>query len=91
MLYNRSKAAADGAVIWLARLSVTSRATRFAYGARVGVPFDTKNESHRGRPTFTSADGLCYVSGVWSEIVPRVSTNSIIRRWLNGLKSRTES
>ena len=75
---NRSKAAADGAVIWLARSSVTSRATRFAYGSEKRVPFDSKNKNHKSRPTFIDADGVCYITGLWCEIVPRVSIDPVM-------------
>jgi hypothetical protein len=85
---------ADGAVIWLARLSVTSRATRFAYGVQIIVPFDANNQSHRGRPIVAGADGVDHVIGFWCEVVPRVSTDLIIWdyiQYLTGSRDRTES
>ncbi|KAF8761577.1 ATP binding [Rhizoctonia solani] len=44
-----SKAAADGSVIWAAKLSVVGRVTRTSYGTTVRTRYDPLNPDHLGR------------------------------------------
>ncbi|CAE6450133.1 unnamed protein product [Rhizoctonia solani] len=71
---NVAKAVADGAVIWEIQQGVQSRATRYAYGIKVQVPYEPSNVEHRGRQTHVDLDGRTYVSSAWSEIVAKAST-----------------
>jgi len=64
-----SKAVADGAVIWCAKLSVTSRATRVPYGVEINDPYDSKDADHAGRTVHRHDAGYDYVTGKWSQIV----------------------
>ncbi|KAF8606754.1 hypothetical protein BDV93DRAFT_468345 [Ceratobasidium sp. AG-I] len=64
-----SKAVADGAVIWCAKLSVTSRATRVPYGVEINDPYDAKDPDHVGRTVHRHDAGYDYVTGKWSQIV----------------------
>ncbi|KAG8717792.1 hypothetical protein FRC09_013664 [Ceratobasidium sp. 395] len=41
-----SKAVADGAVIWSAKLSVIRRTTRMSYGTDLNFPYDSRNPDH---------------------------------------------
>ncbi|QRV77751.1 heat shock protein 70 kDa 12A [Ceratobasidium sp. AG-Ba] len=66
-----SKAVADGAVIWCAKLSVTSRATRMPYGVEINDPYDSKDPDHAGRSVHRHDAGYDYVTGKWSQIVGR--------------------
>ncbi|KAG8703977.1 hypothetical protein FRC08_002527 [Ceratobasidium sp. 394] len=64
-----SKAVADGAVIWSAKLSVTSRATRMPYGVEINDPHDSRDPDHAGRSVHRHDAGYDYVTGKWSQIV----------------------
>jgi len=66
-----AKAVADGAVIWLIKSSVTSRAPRYSFGTEVSEMYDHNDKTHAGREAFTEADGHLHVLGYWSEIAPR--------------------
>jgi hypothetical protein len=79
-----AKAVADGAAAWYIRRSVTSRATRFAYGAVVRALYNISDWRHRGRIVYKDCDGD-RVHGVWSATVAKVSlydngTNAIMER-----------
>lgn len=67
----RSKAAADGAVIWAVRLAVVGRITRVAYGIPVRELYDYSNLEHHGR-TFTRRPQGDYVRGRWYEMIGKV-------------------
>ncbi|KAF8707544.1 ATP binding, partial [Rhizoctonia solani] len=64
-----SKAAADGSVIWAAKLSVVGRVTRTSYGTTVRTRYDPLNPDHLGRKFSRGNGGYQGVTGKWSEIV----------------------
>ncbi|CAE6435583.1 unnamed protein product [Rhizoctonia solani] len=64
-----SKAAADGSVIWAAKLSVVGRVTRTSYGTTVRTRYDPLNLDHLGRKITRGNGGYQGVTGKWSEIV----------------------
>ncbi|CAE6336881.1 unnamed protein product [Rhizoctonia solani] len=64
-----SKAAADGSVIWAAKLSVVGRVTRTAYGTTVRTRYDPLNPDHIDRKITRGNGGYQGVTGKWSEIV----------------------
>ncbi|CCO29727.1 Heat shock 70 kDa protein 12A [Rhizoctonia solani AG-1 IB] len=66
-----AKAVADGSVLWCAKRTVVSRATRMAYGIEVLTPYDRNNVQHCGRTTSMQLDGIEKVSGFWSQIVSK--------------------
>ncbi|ELU42318.1 hypothetical protein AG1IA_03652 [Rhizoctonia solani AG-1 IA] len=73
---NRSKAVAEGAIMWNTMTSVFSRAPNWSYGIQGYVRFDSYSSDHRERTTFTTPDGYQKVTGVWCEIVKKgVSLN----------------
>jgi hypothetical protein len=65
---------ADGAAAWYIRRSVTVRATRFAYGIAMRLPYDRFDPRHRGRTVNEDPDGDT-VRGIWSEIVAKVNSH----------------
>lgn len=69
---SRSKAAADGAVIWAVNLAVVGRVTRSAYGVITRKPYDPSLPEHQGRNVIESDEGQ-RVDGYWSEMVGMVS------------------
>jgi hypothetical protein len=70
-----AKAVADGAAAWYIRRSVTSRATRFAYGIHMKHPYNKDDWRHRGRTVRKDCDGD-NVHGVWGQTVARVSLHN---------------
>ncbi|CAE6459246.1 unnamed protein product [Rhizoctonia solani] len=75
-LKERSKAVAEGAIMWNTMTSVFSRAPNWSYGIQGYVRFDSYSSDHRERTTFTTPDGYEKVTGVWCEIVKKgVSLN----------------
>jgi hypothetical protein len=66
-----AKAVADGAAAWYIRRSVTSRATRFAYGPSLATLYSTSDPRHRNRTIHKDCDGDA-VHGVWGEFVAKV-------------------
>ncbi|QRW20330.1 TPR-1 domain-containing protein [Rhizoctonia solani] len=68
---NRSKAVAEGAIMWNTMTSVFSRAPNWSYGIQGYVRFDSYSSDHRERTTFTTPDGYQKVTGVWCEIVKK--------------------
>lgn len=71
---------ADGAVIWCAKLSVTSRATRVPYGVEINDPYDSKDPDHVGRTVHRHDAGYDYVTGKWSQIVGKVCIRGLFRQ-----------
>lgn len=67
----RSKAAADGAVIWAAKLVVIGRVTRVAYGTAKRTAYEPSNPEHQGRKAYMYPEGP-KVIWCWSEIVAKV-------------------
>lgn len=67
----RSKAAADGAVIWAAKLVVVGRVTRVAYGITTRTDYDPSNPEHQGRKAFMFPEGP-KIGWHWSELVAKV-------------------
>lgn len=65
-----AKPVADGAAMWAVAQTVSSRATRYAYGIDMSIPRNNRDEEHRSRPIikFTSSER---VDGAWSEIIAR--------------------
>ncbi|CAE6445846.1 unnamed protein product [Rhizoctonia solani] len=77
-----AKAVADGSVLWCAKRTVVSRATRMAYGIEVLTPYNRNNVDHCGRKTSVQLDGVEKVSGFWSQIVSKgtiMEANEAIR------------
>ncbi|KAJ1299868.1 hypothetical protein OPQ81_002662 [Rhizoctonia solani] len=77
-----AKAVADGAVIWCGKTSVTSRATRAAYGLDINVPYNPSDRDHYGRRIHRHAAGYEYLIHGWSQIIGQgivVSADSTIR------------
>ncbi|GAB1528565.1 hypothetical protein RhiTH_011759 [Rhizoctonia solani] len=70
-LKERSKAVAEGAIMWNTMTSVFSRAPNWSYGIQGYVRFDSYSSDHRERTTFTTPDGYQKVTGVWCEIVKK--------------------
>lgn len=66
-----SKAAADGAVIWAAKLAVVGRVTRVAYGTLARARYDPSNPDHQGRSVIRSPQGHDVVLKLWSEIIQK--------------------
>ncbi|KAF8722456.1 ATP binding, partial [Rhizoctonia solani] len=66
-----AKAVADGSVLWCAKRTVVSRATRMAYGIEILTAYDRNNVDHCGRKTSIQLDGIEKVSGFWSQIVSK--------------------
>ncbi|QRV86967.1 heat shock protein 70 kDa 12A [Ceratobasidium sp. AG-Ba] len=66
-----SKAVADGAAIWFAKLSVGKRATRMQYGTDVCVRYDPTNPEHQSRERFQGNDDIEKVKGKWSQITDK--------------------
>jgi len=84
ILANQStaKAVADGAVAWFVQKSVKARATRFAFGARIKVPYSASYWRHNGRKVHHDVEGD-FVYGYWNQIVPKdhvFEVNEVIRR-----------
>lgn len=71
---------ADGAVIWCAKLSVTSRATRVPYGVEINDPYDAKDPDHIARTVHRHDAGYDYVTGKWSQIVGKASVHRGFKR-----------
>lgn len=69
---NSSKAAADGAVIWAAKLAVVGRVTRVSYGICSTVTYNPSNPEHQGRMVVRGPTGLDGVDGYWFEIIAQV-------------------
>lgn len=69
---DRSKAAADGCVIWAAKLAVVGRHTRVAYGTTVRTRYNPKDPEHEGRKVTRGHAGYDGVAGRWSEIIDAV-------------------
>jgi hypothetical protein len=67
-----AKAVADGAAAWYIRRSVTSRATRFAYGIDCRKTYNDSDQRHHGRTIHKACDGD-KVYWVWTEIAAKVS------------------
>jgi hypothetical protein len=68
----RSKAVADGAVIWNCLQTVKARVARRSFGTNCRIPYDAADSSHRGRELIQDADGVCRVDDVWSQILSKV-------------------
>ncbi|CAE6367519.1 unnamed protein product [Rhizoctonia solani] len=68
---SRSKAVAEGAILWNTMTSVFKRAPKWSYGIQGYVRFDSHSSDHRERTTFTTPDGYEKVTGVWCEIVKK--------------------
>lgn len=68
----RSKAVADGALIWHCVSSVVSRAPRSSYGIEIMIPLVPGVKDHRGRP-IVKWPSATLVKGAWSQIVTKVS------------------
>ncbi|KAG8731228.1 hypothetical protein FRC11_004684 [Ceratobasidium sp. 423] len=68
-----SKAVAEGAVMWNTVTSVFRRRPRWSYGIQGYTRFDSQLEEHWERTTFTAADGYKKITGIWCEIVRKVS------------------
>ncbi|KAG8793238.1 hypothetical protein FRC12_003455 [Ceratobasidium sp. 428] len=78
-----SKAVADGAVIWSAKLSVIKRATRTSYGTEVSVGYNPQNPGHASRTVVRWDDGIDHVSGYWEQLVDQgvvIDITGAIRR-----------
>ncbi|KAG8793239.1 hypothetical protein FRC12_003456 [Ceratobasidium sp. 428] len=78
-----SKAVADGAVIWSAKLSVVKRVTRVSYGTGICAFHNSQNPDHAGRTILKWKDGSNRVWGYWSQIVGRgvvMDTTGAIRQ-----------
>lgn len=72
ILQGSIKASADGSLFWYLQHCVVARATRYAFGVGVNLPYNDQNEEHvkRGRHRKPHGD---VVYGGWSKIVPLVS------------------
>ncbi|CCO35409.1 hypothetical protein BN14_09527 [Rhizoctonia solani AG-1 IB] len=68
---SRSKAVAEGAILWNTMTSVFKRAPKWSYGIQGYVRVDSHSSEHRERNTFTTPDGYEKVTGVWCEIVKK--------------------
>lgn len=69
----RSKAVADGALIWFSSDRVVKRAPWFSYGVEVLVAHNPQIAAHRNRKTILWPSGQ-YTKGGWSQIVTKVGT-----------------
>lgn len=58
--------------MWAVAQTVSSRATRYAYGIDMSIPRNNRDEEHRSRPAIKLTSGE-RIDGAWSEIVARVS------------------
>lgn len=74
-LDDSAKAVADGSVMWEIEQSVVSRVVRFSYGTDVAPVYNPIIPQHQGRKKGLSRSGMFHVSGGWSEIMKRVSSN----------------
>jgi hypothetical protein len=68
----RSKAVADGAVMWNCLQTVKARVARRSFGTDYITPYDAANPFHRGRKLFQDADGVIKVCDVWDQILSKV-------------------
>lgn len=66
-------AVAEGAIYSHLSSLVCARAARSCFGAQVLARHNRNSYSHLGRPHFIHLNGLAYVDGAWSTIVPKVS------------------
>ncbi|ELU39033.1 hypothetical protein AG1IA_06935 [Rhizoctonia solani AG-1 IA] len=71
LLFVRSKAVADGAVIWSTLSSVYSRAPRYSFGTDASTLYNPFVHDRQGRIPYTCVSGEEMVSGAWSQIVQK--------------------
>jgi hypothetical protein len=69
---SRSKAVADGAVMWNCLQTVKARVARHSFGVGYLIPFDPEEATHQGRTPKRGQDGLTWVGPVWDLILSQV-------------------
>jgi hypothetical protein len=68
----RSKAVADGAVIWNCLQTVKARVARRSFGTGYLIQYDPAEPSHRGRELSRGEDGVTWVGPVWDCLLSKV-------------------